>query len=397
MVDNGGMSPRRVLQALPIQAGPGAIDALTALRRALDGEGPALLPVDAGDPDQAGVLRHALAAGDPLLPGEDDADDPTALVVGTSGSTGTPKGVLLAASALRASAHATHDRLGGPGHWLLALPPHHIAGVQVLVRALLSGTKPRAVDVTGGFRPGPFVEAAQRTLGADGPHYTSLVPTQLSRLLDEENSLRALRGFDAVLLGGAATPRPLLCRARDSGVAIVRTYGMSETAGGCVYDGVPLDGAEVRIDGAEPGPIALSGPMLARGYRRGERFDAWFRTGDLGTWRDGRLDVLGRGDDVIITGGVNVAPAQVERPLVEHAGVREACAVGLDDAEWGQIVAAAVVPVDASAPPPVAELREAVRARCGSAAAPKRVAYVEELPLRGPGKTDREGVRALLR
>ncbi|MER5392199.1 o-succinylbenzoate--CoA ligase [Saccharopolyspora sp. NPDC002686] len=390
------MPNARHLQPLLVPPGADALDVLPALERALDGEGPALLPVRGDDGAESRRLAEALAG--PLTSGEDADEDPTALVIATSGSTGTPKGVLLTASALRASAKATHRRLGGPGHWLLAMPAHHIAGVQVLVRALLAGTRPDAVDTADGFRPDNFATAAHRVLAADGPHYTALVPTQLSRLISAGgDGLAALRKFDGVLLGGAATPPALLRRALDGGVRVTTTYGMSETAGGCVYDGQPLDIAEVRIDGGT-GPVLLSGPMLARGYRHqpeaGAFADGWFRTGDLGRWHDGRLEVLGRADDMIITGGVNVAPLPVERVLAEQPGVREACVLGVADPEWGQAVVAAIVPSDQARPPSESDLRAAVRAGLNSASAPKRFAFVPELPLRGPGKPDRRALAA---
>ena len=371
----------RELRLLPVSTG---LDALPELERALGGQGPALLPVSAREPEVARRVADALGAGEGL----DEAPD-TALVVATSGSTGPPKGVLLTASALRASATATHERLGGPGHWLLALPAHHVAGVQVLVRSLVAGTTPAEIDSAGGFRAGQFAEATRRMHGSR--RYTALVPTQLARLLDDDEGLRTLQEFDAVLLGGAATPPALLENARMSGVRVVTTYGMSETCGGCVYDGVPLDGVQVRLDG---GVISLAGPVLASGYRRydSDAFSGdWFRTGDLGRWRDGRLEVVGRADDVIITGGVNVAPGPVERILSEHPGVREVCVVGVADPEWGQVVTAAVVAADPA--PDADELRSAVREHLGAAAAPKRVVFVPELPLRGPGKHDRRALR----
>lgn len=398
------MSSRRTLQALPVPTGPRALDVLPPLRDALDGTGPALLPVAAHEPDTHHVAE-TLRAGTPLADDEDDDTDPTALVVATSGSTGVPKGVLLSAGALRASANATHDRLGGPGRWLLAMPAHHVAGLQVLVRSLVAGTTPGVVDARTGFRTDGFTAAAAPLLDDEGPHYTALVPTQLTRLLDaathdDENGLAALRKFDAVLLGGAATPPTLLNRARDAGVRVVTTYGMSETAGGCVYDGAPLDGTRAHVDPS--GAISLTGPTLARGYRGNREAtapafaDGWFHTGDLGTWRDGALEVLGRADDVIVTGGVNVAPTPVERALTEHPAVREACVFDAPDAEWGQIVAAAIVPADTSAPPPAEELRTTVRERCGAPAAPKHITFVDQLPLRGPGKPDRDALREAL-
>jgi len=365
-------------------SGPESIDELSgALAAALDG-GPPVLPLDAHDPSAA-RRREAMAPERPVEPD-------TAVIIATSGSTGEPKGVLLSAAALTASATATHDRLGGPGAWLLATPAHYIGGLQVLVRSLLSGT-PCAVLPPGPFRAERFAEAAATVLRGDGPRYTAMVPTQLTRLLDEGGAgLDAAKAFDAIIIGAAATPASLRARAAEAGVRIVPSYGMSETASGCVYAGVPLDGVRAEID--SDGRILLSGPVLAHGYRlrpeeTAESFaGGWFRTGDRGRLEDGRLEVLGRIDDVINTGGVKVSAAAVERVLAECAGVRDSCVVGVPDDEWGQIVAAAVVADRADAE----RLRAAVRARVGAAAVPKRLEFVDALPLRGPGKIDRSAV-----
>ena len=367
----------------------GSVDAVATLTRALlaalDGSGPAVLPLAAGEE----TLCAALAPDEPIEPG-------TAIVVATSGSTGEAKGVELSAAALRASAFATFERLGGAGRWLLALPAQHIAGVQVLVRSIIANRPPVVLSAKG-FRPRAFVEAASDVLGDDGPHYTALVPTQLARLLAGD-ALRALKSFDAVLVGGAATPDSLLARAIDAGVRVVTTYGMTETAGGCVYDGVPLNGVAVRI--GDGGMIELAGPMLASGYRLRPQETArafaggWFRTGDLGRLgADGRLEVLGRADDVINTGGLKVAAAAVERVLAAQPGVALAGVAGVPDPEWGQRIVAAVV-AD-SAPPDPAALRAAVRAELGAAAVPKEIRFVPRLPLRGPGKVDRAAVAQL--
>lgn len=359
---------------------------------AVEGNGEAVLPV-------------AATGGSPGFGTHGPVPSGTAVVVGTSGSTSEPKGVLLSARALRASAEATHTRLGGPGRWLLALPAHHVAGVQVLVRSLLAGAEAVVHDLRQGFRPERFRAA--------GCRYTALVPTQIRRLLDAGGpGLVALREFDAVLLGGAGTPEPLLTRAREAGVRVVTTYGMTETAGGCVYDGVPLEGVRVRIgpppEGAAGpaagGPIALGGPTLASGYLNRPELtarsfgDGWFHTDDLGCRReDGGLQVLGRADDVIVTGGVKVSPSVVEQVLREQPGVGDACVVGVDDPEWGQIVVAAVIPREPGAlgQTAVGVLKGAVRERLGRAAAPKAIRVVEALPLRGVGKPDRPGVRRL--
>jgi O-succinylbenzoic acid--CoA ligase len=374
----------RELRALPVPTRPAEVLALLpTLAAALAGDGPALLPVT----DQEPGLPAALGVDRPVA-------DRIALVIGTSGSTGAPKGALLAADAIKASARATHARLGGPGTWLLAMSARYIGGLQVLIRSLLAGTEPVVADLTDGFRAENFTKAAFAALAAPGRHYTALVPTQLSRLLTGD-ALAALRGFDAIVMGGAAMPETLRQRCRDEGVNAIPSYGMSETASGCVYDGVPLDGVELRLS---DGRIDIRGPMLADGYRDFDGpspfVDGWFHTSDLGRWlADGRLEVVGRLDDVINTGGVKVAPLLVERALTAVDGVTDACVVGLPDPEWGQVVAAAVV---AEHRPGEEQLRAAVRAAAGRAAAPKLIRFVPALPLLGPGKVDRAAVRKAL-
>lgn len=357
------------------------------------------------------ALHAMLAGGDavaPLGPGAaipPRDPGPGQAVLGTSGSTGGHKWVQLSAAALRASAEATHARLGAPGRWLLALPAQHIAGIQVLIRAALAGNRPAALDLRGGFDPAGFGIAAGRLAAEGGRCYTALVPTQLARLLDTDPG--PLTGFDAVLLGGAATPDGLLQRARAAGVRVVTTYGMTETAGGCVYDGWPLDGIEIRLDiagaGGDSGSIELAGPMLATGYldapeQTAVAFrDGWFQTSDLGR-RDGqgRLQVLGRADDVIITGGLNVAPAEVEAVLTGLPGVAAACVVGLPDPDWGERVTAVVIPTDPGRPPEPGALRVAACRLLTGAQVPKEIVVFDALPLRGVGKPDRGAVRTML-
>ena len=358
-----------------IDGSPATASALaTALTAALEGRGPAVLPATA-DPGPVGDAGGA------------------ALVIATSGSTGLPKRVLLPAAALRASAAATAARLGGPGRWLLALPVEHVAGAQVVVRAVLAGSAPVVQDLRAGFRPDAFAAAAAHV--GPGRRYTSLVPTQLARLLDDGGGLDAVRGFDAVLVGGAALPDALAGRARAAGVRVVTTYGMSETAGGCVYDGVPLDGVTVALD---EGRIVLGGPTVADGYlglpvETADAFrDGTFRTSDLGRIDGGRLQVLGRIDDVIVTGGEKVAPAAVERVLQAQPGVRAACVVGVPDPEWGQAVAAALV-VDPGTD--TAGALAAVRRELGRHAVPRRTVTLDGIPQRGIGKPDRVAVAGL--
>ena len=316
-----------------------------------------------------------------------------ALVATTSGTTGTPKGALLTAAALTASATATHDRLGGPGRWLLALPSYHIAGIQVLVRSLLAGNTPVELNVSAGFD----ISQLPSAVGELGPgrRYTSLVATQLAKALDDPGATEALADLDAVLIGGGPAPRPVLDAAASAGITVVRTYGMSETAGGCVYDGVPLDGVTLRID---DGRIVLGGPTLAKGYRNPPDPDpfaeaGWFRTDDIGVVDDsGRLRVLGRVDDAISTGGLTVLPQPVEAALRTHPAVADCAVFGLADERLGQRVVAAVVLAGGSTAPTLDTLRAHVARTLDPTAAPRELHIVDALPMRGIGKVDRSAL-----
>ena len=365
---------------------------MPALERVLDGRDSALVAVPA-DGDRETTLR-ALRVG---LRVGGDIDEDVALVVTTSGTTGAPKGAMLTASALTASASATHDRLGGPGSWLLALPPYHIAGLQVLVRSVLAGSVPVELDVTDASRGFDVSElpSAVRRLGS-GRRYTSLVAAQLAKALTDPAAAAALAELDAVLIGGGPAPRPILDAATTAGIAVVRTYGMSETAGGCVYDGVPLDGVRVRVP--PDGRIAIGGATLAKGYRNPAVPDpfaepGWFYTDDLGTWEtsggSGVLTVLGRADDAISTGGLTVLPQPVEAALCTHPAISDCAVFGLDDDRLGQRVVAAIVVTDGCAPPTLDTLRAVVTLTLDATAAPRQLHIVDALPRRGIGKVDR--------
>ncbi|MCW2688631.1 MAG: O-succinylbenzoic acid--CoA ligase [Mycobacterium sp.] len=353
----------------------------------LDGREGALLPVPADDPRQSDLLTTSLRVGEEI-------DDDVALVVSTSGTTGTPKGAMLTPPALIASASATHDRLGGPGTWLLALPSYHIAGLQVLVRSVLAGTVPVEIDVSAGFDPA-MLPAAVAELGS-GRRYASLVATQLAKALLDPAATAALAELDAVLLGGGPAPAAVLDAAAAAGIPVVRTYGMSETAGGCVYDGVPLDGVEVRIDPDQR--VVLGGPTLAKGYRNRPDPDpfaqpGWFRTDDAGVVDEsGVLSVLGRLDEAISTGGLTVLPQLVEAALAGHPDVVDCAVFGLTDDRLGQRVAAAVVVAAGSEPPTLDDLRAQVALSLDATAAPRELHVLDELPRRGIGKVDRRAL-----
>jgi acyl-CoA synthetase (AMP-forming)/AMP-acid ligase II len=371
------------------------LELLAALREALSGEGPAVLPLPSTEIPLDDLEAVPIAV---------------AVVIQTSGSTDAPKRVMLSANALLASAAASSGALGGPGQWLLALPAHYVAGVQVLVRSIAAGTSP-VVLPPGSFDPVTFTEHAEAL--TEPLRFTSLVPAQVARLFDAavENPrvLAVLRRFTAILVGGQAVPPDLVARARDLAVTIVRTYGSSETSGGCVYNGLPIGNTKVRAD--EAGELHLSGAVLAEGYLgnpvlTAERFvdvhgERWYRTGDLGEVDPGtgEVRVLGRADNVIISGGEKVSLDAVERVVRSLPGLADAVVVGVDDATWGTVP---VVVIRQPAERPavdgdgvLARIREAAAAALGKAARPSRVVMIPEIPLLASGKPDRMALRSL--
>ena len=395
--------------------------------------------------------------------GQTEDPESLALVVGTSGSTGTPKQTALSVRALRASARATERFFAdcpssgsakqrrvvseAPAQWLLALPAHYVAGAQVLARSVLAGTTPVvAASITDGvsFTPEVFLNAAERLSCAR--RFVSLVPTQVHKLLEAAEASPALGSeiydalgqFTGILLGGAPASASLLAAARELGLNVVTTYGSAETAGGCVYSGVALPGVRLRVipedagladspvvAGAEAaGRIWLGGEHLASGYlgdsaRTASHFfvDAhgcrWYRTDDYGSLvppapntpeDDGApaLSVLGRSDDVIITGGVKVSSHAVAAVLESHPAVREAAVAGVPDARWGAAVIAAVTlrnlpeHYGADAAETAGQLQQLCGAQLGAAGVPKVVRIVPDFPAASTGKPDRLAIYSML-
>ncbi|HEY3563265.1 MAG TPA: o-succinylbenzoate--CoA ligase [Kribbella sp.] len=361
---------------------PGTPDAvLSALSDVLDGGGTPFAPV----PEDAVGAARVHQAAEPDEPVEDGC----AVVLTTSGSSGEPKGVLLSREALLASATATHDRLGGPGQWLLPMKPYFVGGLQILTRSLVAGTTPVLLKDS-------FTEAARQLTGVR--RYTAMVPTQLARYL--ETDLDALRSFDAIIIGGASTPEPLKLKARTAGVTAIPAYGMTETGSGCVYAGVPLDGTSVDLD---DGRILIKGNTLFSGYRLRPELtakvlkDGWFRTQDRGEIVDGRLRVVGRVDDVVISGGVNVTLTTVQARLLEHPQLADAIVLGVPDPEWGTKVVAFVVVEPGASAAGRDDLRDFVSQTLPRTWAPRDVVRLQALPMLASGKVDRqrllEGVR----
>ncbi|GAA5193347.1 o-succinylbenzoate--CoA ligase [Arthrobacter gyeryongensis] len=364
---------------------------LKALAAALHDEGPAVEIVVPEDGTPVAVPVET--------PGFEDA----AVVVRTSGSTGTPKATVLTVDELAASSMATAIALRGEGQWLLALPLQYVAGVQVLVRSLFAGTRPWAMDLSNGFTPEAFTAAAEEL--TDTIRFTSLVPTQLQRLLDSPSpqTLAVLRRFNGILLGGAPAPASLLDAAREAGLKVVTTYGSAETCGGCVYDGRPLEGVQVMLD--DDGRVLLGGDTVASGYLDAREANAeaffeedgtrWYRTNDLGELADdGTLTVLGRADDVIITGGVKASAAFIQAELEKFDGVTAAFVAGVPSREWGQAVAAYVA-VEDSSPESIADYKARCQESLGTLA-PKTVLTTDGLIMLPNGKPDRLAMIELL-
>ena len=439
------LHPHAVLLSADEPADPQEI--LRAFERSLTGD----LPISAHD------------SQDPR--GQTESPESIALVVGTSGSTGAPKQTALSVRALRASARATerffadYPSIGSakpqratsevPAQWLLALPAHYVAGAQVLARSVLAGTTPVvAASVTdgGSFTPEVFLNAAERLSCAR--RFVSLVPTQVHKLLEAAEANPALGSeiydalgqFTGILLGGAPASTSLLTAACELGLNVVTTYGSAETAGGCVYSGVALPGVRLRVvpedagladspvvAGAEAaGRIWLGGEHLASGYmgdsvRTASHFfvDAdgyrWYRTDDYGSLTSSApnapenegapmLNIVGRSDDVIITGGVKVSARAVAAVLESHPAVREAAVMGIPDARWGSAVAAAITLRGASGAQSASDasqatcdmLREFCTDKLGAAGAPKFLRIFADFPTASTGKPDRRAIYSML-
>ncbi len=386
------------MEILPIHAPAGfnPLELLKPLADVLAGVGPVVAPYATHEPpaNLLSTIADDSSNGSTPGTGQQSGSSNTAVIVSTSGSTGRPQQTVLSVDSLAASSMATAVALRGEGQWLLTLPVHYIAGLQVLIRSLYAGTKPIVLDTGDGFDTDGFTQAAQEM--TDHHRYVSLVPTQLLRLLNspDPSTMSVLRRFNGILLGGGFASADLLGAAASEGLKVVMTYGMSETCGGCVYNGRPLDGVKIRID---DGRIRLGGDVVASGYLNEpaltsrhfheEDGDRWYLTDDIGEFDDdGNLRVLGRIDDVVITGGLKISAAAVREAIETVDGVESAFVAGIESAEWGQVVAAVVV-----ADPAVREgISAAVRRDVEAEAVPKVVEYVAELPTLATGKPDRQ-------
>lgn len=340
----------------PIDGAWSTTQIMTSLAKALVSDGPAL---------GFGAVTSA------------QVEAKVAVVVTSTGSTGANKEISLTASALLASAKAANKYLTANfgETWSLLLPLTHIAAVNVLVRSLELGTIP--VNLVGYSGEFPKVD------------YTSIVPTQLYNALNgDDRLLTHLQSAKAVLVGGAALTSELKAQATEVGIKVVTTYGMSETSGGCIYDGAPLEGVQVAI--TESGFIKISGPVLASNVNLDSH--NWFVTSDRGELIDGHLNVLGRGDDVIISGGENISLSEIESAISQSFANFEFAAFAISSDKWGQELHIAAV----NAPATFSERVETLLVeKFGNAAKPKRFHKLSALPLIGIGKVDRSALAQL--
>lgn len=400
----------RPLVRVPVPPGPrGLALLLDEARTALDGTGPAIAPVPTvgptiSEPYVASVLRAVLGTSSAPVVAEE-----IAVVLATSGSTGNPRGVELTASALTHAATAIHDGLRPC--WVAALPLTSVGGFNVAVRALQAGVSPVAVPSIGGagpFTADGFADAVDAALATGSPVFTSLVPAQLPRLLADERGTAALRSCTRILVGGAPMRRSLATTCTDLGIAVSTTYGMTESAGGCVIDGVPLPGVGVQIldpDETGTGRIALTGPTIAVRYRddviaTSEAFvHGAFRTQDLGSWRDQpggpRLSVVGRIDDVVIVSGVNVSVSAVESVIADLPHVEAAAVVNAAHEDEEPTLVAFVI--SDAADVDLAALTARVTERLGAAARPRLITVIDRLPYLPNGKIDRMALKRMAR
>ena len=346
---------------------------VTRTKRAWD-DGDAIFPLDQRLPPPARTAVLEAIKPTVIATERDDirwhglpVETNDAVVVATSGTTGTPKGVILSHDAVAASAHATSTRLAVSSHdtWFACLPVSHVGGLSVILRSLITNTP---LITAPHFSVEAYNEAAKA-----GATLVSLVSTALQRV---DASL-----FRTIVLGGARPPK---VRPPNT----VTTYGMTETGSGVVYDGIPLEGVEIRI---VDNVIELRAPMLFRSYRDGSRpitSDGWFRTGDIGTFDGTQLVVEGREGDLIITGGENVWPEQVEDCLRQHPKVADVCVAGVRDATWGHSVTAWVVTRD-DVTLTLDEAREFVKESLPAHCAPHALVAVSEIPRTALGKPKR--------
>lgn len=389
------------LQALPIGLGNDPKENThtdRVIASLIDEQTSSYIPVPSNDPQQAKKLLSAFDATSPC-------DSSIALIISTSGSTGTPKGAQLTFDALHASTQASAGALSGTGAWLLAIPGYHIAGFNVIYRSLHAGYAPYRMDLSAGFSVEAFI-VAEKKFTSPTKRYISLVPTQLHKIMQNPRAISALQNFDAVLIGGASTNRFLQESLTQAEISTFYSYGMSETCGGCVYNGKPLAGVQIQLDHNSEmalssfkkqnsgGQIMLSGKMVAQGYRNIPNHPSfsqpgWFKTDDIGIIENKTLHVLGRGDNVANISGIKINPQLIDDLIQSHVRNAECSVLTLEYPATGQVLVAVFsAPNGTFNKDHIDRIAHAIELEHGRYAIPRFWVEIEELPLIGPGKID---------
>lgn len=422
--------PVRPLHRFPVPPGPdGVLRLFDALPVALAGNGPALVPLPTASlttPND--VVQNLLRATRPDDPDAPLEDDEIAVVLATSGSTGAPRGVMHTAASLQALddqvlQRAKGNATGARVQWIAALPVTSMGGFNVLIRALATGQAPRCIGSIGGLAPfsvDDFAATVESAVDGSTALATSLVAAQVRRLLGDPRGCDALRACGLVLVGGGPLPGSVAAAAKDAGITLTTTYGATETGGGCVFDGRPLMGVQVRLLQADgrlltpgqsaltpeglTGEIVVNGPMLAVGYRCDAQGSAraftadGYRTGDIGSWTSEQLlHVQGRADDVITVRGTNVALGAVEAVIGALPVVAAVAAIPsgpLDDPAITVCLVLTEVGDRAAQQADISALvRAQVREHLGAAATPASILVTDQLPTLPGGKIDRVRLR----
>ena len=323
------------------------------------------------------------------------------LLVCTSGSTGNPKAVEISAAALLSATRLVNAKFENPASWLLAINPAFIGGTMVIARAITQDQKwEYGLDENGKFSPEIFAGIAQTFIAQNGRVRTSLVAAQLSALIAQDH-VNLLKKFDAILVGGGQMSPEVYKNLKDDGVNLIRTYGMTETCGGVVWDGKALDDVSIRIENPAnggAGRISINSPSNATCYHGNSEGikqlneitfnNNWIMTQDIGTYENATLKVIGRSDDIVISGGVNVSVHAIENVLRDQPGVEDAVVFAMPDKIWGTIVAAVIV-----GNAELLVLQDAVEKELGSPAKPRIIKFAHELPLLPNGKIDVDSLR----
>jgi O-succinylbenzoic acid--CoA ligase len=332
---------------------------------------------------------------------KDECRIDSGLIVCTSGTTGNPKAVEISSEALINAATKTNEKFNEPADWILAINPAFIGGLMVLARAIISNQNwIYGLDESDKFNPDLFVAKALEVISKNRKVRTSLVNAQLSTLVSQGH-LDTLRKFDALLIGGGQISKSLYEELKNEGVNLIRTYGMTETCGGVVWDGFALNNVLIRIDHPSNdgvGQIAIKSDSNATCYHgnsleinklNDSTFnEGWVFTKDLGIVKNGELKVIGRNDDIVVSGGNNISLHAIENVIKDQIGIEDAVVFSIPDEKWGVVVAAVIVGTC-----DISVIQNSIEHELGKAAVPRIIKNSQEIPLLPNGKVDIDSLK----